>query len=336
MSVGRRATLKAGLATGAAMLGAPAVLRAQARLRLPLSTVLPDGNFHTKNCRRFAAEVKAATDGAVDIDVKAGGQLAFTDPEQLRAVRDGLVPMAGFESTRQAGDEPVFGIESLPFLAAGLDELRTLHRYIRPAFEEVALQNNQTILYVVPWPAEYLHLKVKAETVGALAGIKIRVPDRECREMAAAIGMAPALIPWGETLPALSSGEVSGVATSAVSAVNGQFWEVLKFFSATDHQWSSQVVTINNDSWKKIGPANQKVIVDLARRLEPAFWQSSVEVDADARRRLTAGGMAGVTVPGPMMADLRQRTAGLLAAFMERVPAAAPPLRAFLADRKRA
>ncbi|WP_421999991.1 TRAP transporter substrate-binding protein [Reyranella sp.] len=319
-----------------ALLGAPAVLRAQAPLRLPLSTVLPDTNFHTVNCRRFADEVRQATGGAVEIDVKSGGQLAFTGPEQMRAVRDALVPMADFMSTQQAGDEPVLGIEGLPFLAADIEELRTLHRFIRPAFDEVALRNEQTILYVVPWPAQYLHLRVKAETVGALRDIKIRVPDRECRDMAAAIGMAPALIPWAETLPALSSGEVSGVATSAFSAANGKLWEVVKFFHATSQQWSSQIVSINNDSWRRIAADHRQAIMDVARRLEPAFWQSSVDVDAESRRQLAAGGMALVTPSAAMMAELRQRTSRLLAIFMERVPAAEAPLKAYLADRKRA
>ena len=54
----------------------------------PLATVWPDGNFHTVNAKRFADEVKTSTSGAVEIDVKSGGQLGFKGPEQLRAVRE--------------------------------------------------------------------------------------------------------------------------------------------------------------------------------------------------------------------------------------------------------
>ena len=53
-----------------------------------LSTVWPDGNFHTHNAMAFADAVKKQTDGAVNITVKAGGQLGFKGPEHLRAVRD--------------------------------------------------------------------------------------------------------------------------------------------------------------------------------------------------------------------------------------------------------
>ncbi len=333
MKMGRRSALRAGMGVGAAMLGAPAVVRAQAALKLPLSTVWPDGNFHTVNCRRFADEVKKATSGAVEIDVKSGGQLGFKGPEQLRAVRDGLVPMADILNVQQVGDEPMFGIEGIPFLVGNIEELKVLHKYIRPEYEKIALKNNQTILYTVPWPTQYLHLKVKADTVDGLKNIKIRVPDKNSQDMCTAIGMAPALIPWGETIAALSSGAVSGVSTSSVSGVDGKFWEFLKFFHATNHQWSCQIVTINNDTWKKISPANQKV--DLAKTLEPEFWVSSLQADKDSGKRLTEGGMQLVEIPAPMMAELRKRTASMLTDFYKRVPASQKPIEGYLAELKR-
>src|SRR5258707_7237444 len=271
MTLSRRSALKA----AAGMLAmAPAVVRAQAPLKLPLATVWPDANFHVVNCRRFADEVKKATGGAIEIDVKSGGQLGFKGPECLRAVRDGLVPMADYLDSQQVGDEPFMGIEGIPFLAGSREELQLLHKQIRPEFEKISTKNNQTILYVVPWPNQYLHLKVKAETVDALKGIKIRTADKGAQEMWNTVGMAAVVIPWGETIPALSSGAVSGVSTSAVSGVDGKFSEFLKFFQATNHPWSSQLVTIDNDTWKKIKPERQQAIVELARKLEPEFWVS--------------------------------------------------------------
>ena len=199
---------------------APAIVHAQAAIKLDLATVWPDSNFHTVNAKAFAEEVKKATNGAVEISVKAGGQLGFKGPEQLRAVRDGLVPMADILNIQQVGDEPMLGIEGIPFISNNIDELKILHKHIRPEYEKIAIKNNQTILYMVTWPTQYLHLKVKCETLDALKGIKIRVPDKNAQEMCSAIGMAPALIPWGETIAALSSGAVAGVSTSSVSGVD--------------------------------------------------------------------------------------------------------------------
>ncbi|HKV00099.1 MAG TPA: C4-dicarboxylate ABC transporter substrate-binding protein, partial [Vineibacter sp.] len=100
---------------------------ARAQVKWDLSTVWPDGNFHTQNAKRFVEAVKAATGGAVDITVKAGGQLGFKGPEHLRAVRDGLVPMADVLNIQQIGDEPMMGTESVPFLVGSADELKVLH-----------------------------------------------------------------------------------------------------------------------------------------------------------------------------------------------------------------
>jgi TRAP-type C4-dicarboxylate transport system substrate-binding protein len=337
MKLGRRTALKAGVGAGAAaVIGAPSMVGAQAAVKLPLATVWPDGNFHTANAKKFAEEVKKVTGGAVEIEVKSGGQLGFKGPEQLRAVRDGLVPMADILNIQQIGDETIMGIEGIPFLCTSAADLKVLHKYLRPLYEKVALKNNQTIVYMVPWPTQYLHLKVKTETVDALKGIKIRVPDKNAQEMCSRIGMAPALIPWGETIAALSSGAVAGVSTSAVSAVDGKFWEFLKFSLATNHAWSSQIVTINNDTLKKISPANQKAIMELGKKMEPGFWASSLQADKDSIKRLTEGGMQLVPVPAPMMAELQKLTHPMIAEYYKRVPAAEAPIKAYLVEMKRA
>src|SRR6186713_1655025 len=300
-----------------------------------LSTVWPDGNFHTQNAMAFADAVKKHTDGAVNITVKAGGQLGFKGPEHLRAVRDGLVPLADVLNIQQVGDEPFMGVESIPFLCGSMDELKVLHKYVRPEYEKVAARNNQKILYIVPWPTQYLHLKVKVADVDGLKNIKIRVPDKNAVDMLNAVGMAPVMMPWGETIPALASGAVAGVSTSSVSGVDGKFWEFLKYVYPTNHTWSCQMVNVNNDTWKKLSPAHQKAIEELAKKLEPEFWAASLKADTDSLKRLTDGGMELVQIPPAMMKDFQAKTAPLLDAFLKRVPASEKPVKAFLAEVKR-
>jgi len=312
MKLGRRNALKAGAGMAAVVIGAPSIVQAQAVTKLPLATVWPDANFHVVNCRRFADEVKKATGGAIDIDVKSGGQLGFKGPECLRAVRDGLVPIADYLNTQQVGDEPFLGIEGISFLAGSPEELKILQKYLRPEYEKIAAKNNQTLLYVVPWPNQYLHLKIKAESVDALKGIKIRTADKNAQDMWNTVGMAAVVIPWGELLP------------------------FLKFFHATNQQWSSDFVAINNDAWKKIKPEHQKAITDVAKKLEPEFWDVAFAADADCSKKMIEGGMQRVTPSAAMMADLRKRTEHLLVDFMKKVPSSQAPIKAYLAEVKRA
>ena len=314
-----------------AVAGAPAL----AQTKWDLSTAWPDGNFHTQNAKRFAEEVKKATGGAVEITVKAGGQLGFKGPEHLRAVRDGLVPMADVLNIQQIGDEPILGIESIPFLVGSADELKVLHKHIRPIYEKVAEKNNQKVLYMVPWPTQYLHLKIKAQKIDDLKGVKIRVPDKGAQDLLTSVGMNAVLIPWGEVVPALASGAVDGVSTSSVSGVDGKFWEFLKVAHATNHTWSSQMVNVSLDAWAKIKPEHQKAIIEVANKLEPEFWAVSLKADTDSTAKLKANGMDVVSVPPEMMKELRARTKPQMEAFFKKVPASKAPVMAYLEEVKR-
>jgi TRAP-type C4-dicarboxylate transport system substrate-binding protein len=335
MSHSRRQTLRIGAGAALSGLAMPWIARAQTTMKLDLSTVWPDGNFHTQNAKKFAGEIARATGGAVEVTVHSGGSLGYKGPEHLNAVRDGLVPMADVLNIQQVGEVPLMGMEAIAFLVPGPDQLKILHKYLRPEFEKIAARYNQKILYMVPWPNQYLHCKVKTDTVDGLKGLKVRVPDRNAQEMVQALGMVGVLIPWGETVPALASGAVVGVTTSATSGVDGKFWEFLKYIYPTNHTWSCQMVNINNDIWKKLAPPHQKAIEDLAKKLEPEFWAASLKADTDSLKRLTEGGMEVVKIPPAMMKDFQAKTAPLLDAFLKRVPASEKPVKSFLAEVKR-
>ena len=133
----------------------------------------------------------------------------------------------------------------------------------------------------------------------------------------------------------LASGAVAGVSTSAVSGVDGKFWEFLKTIYPTNHIWGSQMVNVSLDAWKKLTPEQQKTIEDVAKKLEPEFWAVSLKADTDSLARLKEGGMEVVQIPAPMMKDLREKTASLLNDFMKRVPASEAPIKAYLAEMKR-
>lgn len=307
-----------------------------AGVQLNLADVLPDGNFMVLNAKKYADSVAAATAGEVVINIRAGGSLGFKGPEQMRAVRDGLVPMADILTTQQIGDEAMFGTEAIPFLVGSQTDLRALHKFLRPEFDKLAAKFNQKILYMVPSPQQYMFLKVKTDSADGLKGIKVRGADKPVVDTCNAVGMAGVIIPWGELIPALASGRVDGVATSATSGVDGKFWEFLKYIYPTNHLVSSNMVNINLDTWKKIPAPQQKAMEELATKLEPEFWDVSAQADRDALKKLIDNGMEVVQIPAAMMSDIRKRAAPLLDEYVKRVPAAAPIVKQYLASLGRA
>ena len=162
---------------------------ALAQTTLNLSDVLPESNFMVANAMKFAEEVNAATNGEVTISVKAGGSLGFKGPDQLTAVRDGLVEMADINISQQVGVNPLFGVEGVPFLVGSMEELKAYHEFVRPVFERLAAENNQKILYMVPSPAQYVYLNVEVDDIEDFRGIPVRGADKNTVDIVSALGM---------------------------------------------------------------------------------------------------------------------------------------------------
>ena len=258
----------------------------------------PPGNFHVKNAETFAAEVKKATNGGVSITVHPGGALGFKGPEMLRAVRDGLAPVGDILLNQQVGEEPFFGIESVPYLAAGLDDLRKLQQFSRPVYDEIAKKYNQKILYLVPWPGQAVYSSRPINARPDLQGFRIRVVDKNGLDFFSALGAAPRQLPWGDVVPALASGAIDGVTTSSSSGVDGKFWEFLKHMNRFNWQSASNIVTVNLDAWNRLKPEHRDAIEKLARELEPRFWAVSQQEDEEKLAVLKKNGIQ-ITEPTP-------------------------------------
>jgi len=328
MNFNRRSIMVAALA-GAALFSNG--LSATAQTQLNLSDVLPESNFMVKNATRFAEEVSAATGGEVVISVKPGGSMGFKGPDQLTAVRDGLVEMADINISQQVGVNPLFGVEGVPFLVDSMDELKEYHAFVRPVFEQLAEENNQKILYMVPSPAQYLYLQTLVESIDDFRGIPVRGADKNTVDIVSALGMAGVAMPWGELIPALASGRVMGVATSATSGVDGKFWEFLEYIYPTNHTWGSNMVTINLDVWNELTPEQQAAIEEVSARLEPEFWDVSRQGDLDSLKAMTENGMELVEISPELQAAMVERAAALQADLVARVPEAGDIIEQFKA-----
>ena len=278
---------------------------------LPLAW--PDGNFHVENAKTFAKVVGQVTGGEITINIHPGGSLGFKGPEMLNAVGDGLVPVGEMLLNQQVGERKILGLETQPYIIEDLDQLAVFHKHFRPAIERVAAEYNQKVLYVVPWPRQYVYTKVEARGVADLAGIKIRTYNDTTTEMFNRIGMTSVQLPWGEVVPSLAAGTIDAVTTSASSGVDGKFWEFLTHMYPTSHVWSSNMVSVNLDAWNDLTEGQRAAIEAAARMLEPVFWQVSKAEDAAKLKILNERGVAMGEVPAAMLADMQAATEPMLA-----------------------
>ena len=271
-------------------------LSVQAETKWDLPLAWPAGNFHVKNAEVFAEKVAEVTGGEVQITVHPGGSLGFKGPEMLKAIRDGLVPIGDVLLNQQVGEAPFLGIESVPYLASGYEEIAALHEFSRPVYDEIAAKFNQKILYMVPWPGQAVYSKNEIVTLDDVQGLKLRVVDKNGLDYMNALGGAPRQMPWGEVVPALASGAIEGVTTSSSSGVDGKFWEFLGFMNRFNWQSASNMMNVNLDAWNALSPEHQEAVESLATELEGQFWDVSRAEDEEKLKTLGDNGVK-ITVP---------------------------------------
>ncbi len=318
---------------GAAVLAAGLLaVPVQAQTVWDMAIVWPEGNFHTQNHRRFAEAVREATDGEVVIELHPGGALGLAGPELLAAVRDRIVPIADILLNQQVGEEPIFGMESLPYLAPSFDELERLQALARDHYDEVAERNNQKILYMVPWPGQAVYSRNPIETVEDLDGVRIRVVDSMGANFFSALGASPIQMPWGEVVPALATGAIDGVTTSSSSGVDGSFWEFLGHMSRFNWQGSAIMVNVNLDAWNALSEEHQEAIARIAEEMQPEFWDAARAEDDEKLAILAENGVEIRDPSEELRAALLEVGMPMWEAFMDEVPDSRPIIEAFQAD----
>lgn len=325
----RRLTHRATLAGVTVAIALGTGLQAEAKTTWDLPLAWPIGNFHVENAKIFAEKVAEVTDGEVEIIVHPGGALGYKGPEMLAAVRDGLVPIGDVLLNQQVGEEPFFGIESVPYLASGFVEVRALQTFSRPVYEDLAEQHNQKILYMVPWPGQNVYSQWEITNLDDLEGLKIRTVDQNGTEFFGKLGASPTQLPWGEVVPSLASGAINGVTTSSSSGVDGKFWEFLSHCNQFHWQSASNMVNVNLDAWNALSLEHRQAIEDLARELEAQFWETAIDEDETKLATLDENGMQ-ITEPNPeLRADLIEIAQESWAEFIERAPRAEPVIAAY-------
>src|SRR3712207_6841901 len=145
---------------GALLLGLPAA--AQTKWNLPAA--YPADNFHTENLSQFAKDVAEATGGKLQITVHPNASL-FKAPEIKRAVQTGQAQVGEVLMSLHENEDPVYGLDVVPFLATSFDQARKLWEVQRPAVEKKLSSQGLQLLFAVPWPPQGIYAKKDLNTV---------------------------------------------------------------------------------------------------------------------------------------------------------------------------
>src|SRR5688572_14471616 len=140
-----------GLAT---MVASP--VAAQTKWNLPAAYALD--NYHSENLVFFAKEIEKETGGKLTVTVHAGASL-FKAPEIKRAVATGQAQMGEVLISIHENEDPVFGVDTIPFLATSFADSKKLWAASKPVIEKKLDAQGLRVLFAVPWPPQGIYAK---------------------------------------------------------------------------------------------------------------------------------------------------------------------------------
>jgi TRAP-type C4-dicarboxylate transport system substrate-binding protein len=272
---------------------------ASAQTKWDMPVPYPDGNFHTKNDVMFAADVAKATKGALTIQVHSAGSL-FKHPEIKRAVRQGSAPIGEILESLASNEAPVYGLDSVPFLATGYAASKKLYAAQKPYLEKQLASEGLMLLYSVPWPPQGLYAKKEIKSVDDLKGMKFRTYNAMIGRIAALAGAIPTQIEVPDLPTAFATGRVDVMITSASTGVDTKAQDYLTHYMDTQAWLPRNIIFVNKAAFDKLPAAEQKAVLAAAKTAEARGWKMSEDEMTVKNAALKAAGIK-VLPPSPKL-----------------------------------
>jgi TRAP-type C4-dicarboxylate transport system substrate-binding protein len=296
----KRSSSFAAMAAGAVLaLGAAGGAQAQTKWNLP--SAYPANNPHTENLAAFAKEVEQATGGKLQITLHPAASL-FKAPEIKRAVQTGQAQMGEVLISNHENEDPLFGIDVIPFLAASYPEAKKLWDATRPAIEKKLAAQNVKVLMAVPWGPQGIYAKKDINSVEDMKGLRWRAYNVGTSRIAELVGAQPVTIQAAELPQALATGVVNGLMTSGSTGYDSKIWETMTHFYDVQAWIPKNLTVVNKAAFDGLDKTTQEAILKAAKTAEERGWTVWQDKSQWYLGELTAKGMK-VQPPSPALKD---------------------------------
>jgi len=239
---------------------------------------------------QFAADVEKATGGKLKIQVHPNASL-FKANEIKRAVQGGQAQAGEILLSGYSNEDPLFGLDSVPFLATSYGDAEKLWKASRKPIEEKFAKQGMMILYAVPWPPQGIYSSKPINAIGDMKGLKMRTYNPYTSRIAELAGAQPVTIQAAELAQAFATGAVNANITSGATGYDTKAWEVVKNYYDTQAWLPKNVVFVNKAAFDALDKASQAAVMKAAADAEARGWKTSQEKTAWYLDQLAKNGM---------------------------------------------
>ncbi len=301
----------------AAAVGFAFALPAAAQTKWDMPTAYPATNFHTENIQRFAGDVDKATAGKLKITVHANASL-FKAPEIKRAVQGGQAQLGEILLVNFENEDPLYGVDGIPFLATSYGESLKLYKASRKALDDKLAKQGMKLLFAVPWPPQGIYTKRTLASAADMKGLKWRAYSPATAKIAELVGAQPVTVQAAEVSQALATGVIDSMMTSGATGYDSKTYEHVKNYYDTQAWLPKNAIIVSQKAFDALDKATQAAVLKAAAEAEARGWKLSEEKNAWYIDQLKAKGMSIIKPSEQLTADLRKTGNFMLAEWLRK------------------
>jgi TRAP-type C4-dicarboxylate transport system substrate-binding protein len=258
------------LAAGLAVALAAGPAMAQTKWDLPAA--YPADNPHSQNLDLFAKDVAAATGGKLQITVHPGASL-FKAPDIKRAVQTGQAQIGEVLISLHENEDPIFGVDVVPFLATSYPEAMKLWKASKPAIAKKLASQGLMLLFAVPWAPQGIYAKKEINSIEDMKGLKWRAYNVGTARIGKLVGAQVVTVQAADLAQALATGVVNSFITSAATGYDTKAWETMTHFYDAQVWIPKNVTFVNKASFDKLDKPTQEALLKSAATAETRGWK---------------------------------------------------------------
>ena len=298
-------TMLRSIAFAAAAAVALAAAPACAQVNWSLPSAYPANNFHSENLAAFAKDLGEATAGKLAITVHPNASL-FPAPAIKSAVRIGQSQMGEVLISLHDNEDPIFGVDVVPFLAASYAEARRLWAASKPAIERKLAAEGLKVLFGVPWPPQGIYAKTEINRIADMKGLSWRVYNAGTQRIAEIVGAYPVTIQAADLRQALATGLINAFMTSSATGYDSKAWETMSYFYDTQAWIPKNVTFVNKAAFEALDKPTQDTVLRVAAAAEARGWWRSQDRTKWYTEQLAANGMKVMPPSTALKAEMQQ------------------------------
>lgn len=256
---------------------------AQETLTFKFGTLAPDNTPWSRLLQEFKQKLEERSGGRAKMKIFLNGVMG-DERAMLQAMRIRKLNGGGFSTGGISTVVPELQIFELPFLFHNNEEADYIMDHVLRDDMARALETKD--LYLLMWAENgWLDFGNKRHAIRSPTDMKDVIWFNQESEVMFAfwrslgVNAVPLTIP--EVLSSLQRDVVTGYHNTPVFATGAQWFTQTKYWTVSHHIYQPAAVVIDLSFWKKLSPADQQIVTEIAAELQPRVRSEVRGLDKD-------------------------------------------------------